>query len=186
MAYLCPKVCSVNGCALKLGYSHSTCVCIHVACQYAVLTTKMGISLCVCVCVCVCMYVCTYAGKAVMYIASCVVFSFWLITQLPSTSTDSLGRSKSIHVCGCVTQVEQCSYCLLCRSSALPVIQRGCYTHLIGHRKGQPLEINYIKKGSVIHFRSSDHPGLPSSLRIRPMVALMITNVDEKAKKQLL
>ena len=138
------------------------------------------------VCVCVCMYVCTYAGKAVMYIASCVVFSFWLITQLPSTSTDSLGRSKPILVCGCVTQVEQCSYCLLCRSSALPVIQRGCYTHLIGHRKGQPLEINYIKKGSVIHFRSSDHPGLPSSLRIRPMVALMITNVDEKAKKQLL
>lgn len=38
----------------------------------------------------------------------------------------------------------------------------------------------------MIHFRSSDHPGLPTTLRMRPLVALMITGVDEKAKKQLL
>ena len=75
----------------------------------------------------------------------------------------------------------------MCRSSALPVIQRGCYTHLIGHRKGEPLEINFIRKGSVLHFRSSEHPCLPGSLRVnRPLVAVMVTNVDEKAKKQLL
>ena len=73
------------------------------------------------------------------------------------------------------------------RSSALPVIQRGCYTHIIGYRKGQPLEINFIRKGSVLHFRSCEHPCLPTTLRgSRPLVALMITNVDEKAKKQLL
>ena len=76
---------------------------------------------------------------------------------------------------------------LIPRSSALPVIQRGCYTHLIGHRKGQPLEINFIRKGSVLHFRVSDHPCLPSSLReTRQLVAMMITNVDERTKKQLL
>ena len=75
---------------------------------------------------------------------------------------------------------------MMLRSSALPLIQRGCYNHLIGHRKGKPLEINFIKKGSVIHFHSSDHPGLPSNLKSRPLVAIMITNVDEKAKKELL
>ena len=74
----------------------------------------------------------------------------------------------------------------MCRSSALPVIQRGSYNHLIGHRKGTPLEINFIKKGSVIHFRCSEHPGLPSSLKSKPLVAIMITSVDEKTKKDLL
>ena len=33
---------------------------------------------------------------AVMFIVSCVAFTFWLITQLPSTNTDSLERSRSM------------------------------------------------------------------------------------------
>ena len=35
-----------------------------------------------------------YVDMVEMFIASYAAFSFWLITQLPSTNTDSLERSR--------------------------------------------------------------------------------------------
>ena len=39
-----------------------------------------------------------HVDMAVMFIENYVDFSFWLITQLQSTNTDSLGKSKLIKV----------------------------------------------------------------------------------------
>ena len=136
--------------------------------------------------VCLCAIFSLLTEMVVTFIVNYVDFIFWLIIPLLSMSTGSLGKSELLHVI-CLIIKRSSPLIKIPRSSALPVIQRGCYTHLIGHRKGQPLEINFIKKGSVLHFRVSDHPSLPSSLRGgRPLMALMITNVDEKTKKQLL
>lgn len=72
------------------------------------------------------------------------------------------------------------------RSSALPMIQRKTYKHMFGPLKGNPYEINVIKKGFNLHFRTCDHPGLPDTLSRRPVLALRITYVDENVKKHLL
>ena len=72
------------------------------------------------------------------------------------------------------------------RSSALPIVQRGVYNHLFGTRRGEPYEVNLIKKGATLHFLSCDHPGLPDTLSVRPVVALRVTYVDEGIKKQIL
>lgn len=77
-----------------------------------------------------------------MLIESCVDISFSLTTPWPYMSLDSWVQGVSVHVV--------CSVCvivlLLTRSSALPVIQRGIYCHLLGRKKGQPYQINSIKK----------------------------------------
>lgn len=70
--------------------------------------------------------------------------------------------------------------------SALPFILRGAYCHVLGHKKGQPYEINFIRKGATLHFLTSQHPTLPVTVTSKPTLALRITHVDEKAKRDIL
>lgn len=72
------------------------------------------------------------------------------------------------------------------KSSALPIIQRGVYRHLFGAHRGDPYEVNVIRKGKILHFHTNNHSGLPDTLAARPVLGLKITYVDEAAKKLLL
>eukprot|EP00731_Ephydatia_muelleri_P029701 Em0021g224a len=71
------------------------------------------------------------------------------------------------------------------RSSAFPVIQRGIYCHLLGRKKGQPYQINTIKKGATLYFNTKDHPSLPNKSS-NSIVGIRVTSVDENIKRQIL
>ena len=41
-------------------------------------------------------------------------------------------------------------------------------------------------QGATLHFRASDHPGLPDTMTRRPLISFRITHVPERAKRNLL
>ena len=71
------------------------------------------------------------------------------------------------------------------RSSAFPVIQRRIYYHLLGRKKGQPYQINTIKKGATLYFNTKDHPSLPKK-GSNSIIGIRVTSVDENIKRQIL
>ncbi|XP_020625654.1 calcyphosin-2-like [Orbicella faveolata] len=69
------------------------------------------------------------------------------------------------------------------RSSALPFIQRGCYSHVQGKKKGQPYTLLDICVGSNLSFATSPQTSLPQSVRSRPVVVFRVSEVDEQARE---
>lgn len=69
------------------------------------------------------------------------------------------------------------------RSSALPFIQRGCYSHVQGRKKGQPYTLLDIFVGSNLSFKTASQTSLPQSVSARPTVVFRISEVDEQARE---
>ncbi|CAI8044335.1 Calcyphosin-2 [Geodia barretti] len=72
------------------------------------------------------------------------------------------------------------------KSSALPLVQRKVYCHQVGHRRGEPYQINFIRKGFTLHFPTSLLPSLPDYMASRPLLSLRITRCSEREKRQLM
>uniref|UniRef100_W5NHD9 Calcyphosine 2 n=1 Tax=Lepisosteus oculatus TaxID=7918 RepID=W5NHD9_LEPOC len=72
------------------------------------------------------------------------------------------------------------------RSSALPLIQKGSYSHQHGRRKGVQFGIHdFYVKGANLTFTTTGH-NLPENIKQKPLLTLRITDVDEMAKSMLL
>ncbi|KAL9985116.1 hypothetical protein ACROYT_G007483 [Oculina patagonica] len=69
------------------------------------------------------------------------------------------------------------------RSSALPFIQRGCYSHVRGKKRGQPYTLLDICVGSNLSFMTEPQTSLPQSIRSRPVVVFRVSEVDEQARE---
>ncbi|EDO37727.1 predicted protein, partial [Nematostella vectensis] len=72
------------------------------------------------------------------------------------------------------------------RSSALPFIQRGLYSHILGSKKGRPYILQDIAVGNSLSFSTANQSSLPQSISAKPVVTLRITDLDEEAKERLL
>jgi len=68
------------------------------------------------------------------------------------------------------------------RSSALPFIQRGCYSHVQGKKKGQPYTLLDMCVGNNLSFMTTPQTSLPQSIRSHPVVVFRISEVDEQAR----
>ncbi|XP_072016551.1 calcyphosin-2-like [Amphiura filiformis] len=71
------------------------------------------------------------------------------------------------------------------KSSALPFIQRGSYSHVGGRRKGKPYVVQDMSVGRDLTFETSQQPTLPPFLKKSPIVSIRVTDVDESAKEEL-
>uniref|UniRef100_W5NHE1 Calcyphosine 2 n=1 Tax=Lepisosteus oculatus TaxID=7918 RepID=W5NHE1_LEPOC len=71
------------------------------------------------------------------------------------------------------------------RSSALPLIQKGSYSHQHGRRKGVQFGIHDFYVGANLTFTTTGH-NLPENIKQKPLLTLRITDVDEMAKSMLL
>lgn len=72
-------------------------------------------------------------------------------------------------------------------ANALPFIQRGCYSHISGHRKNKPYCILDIATGKNVTLYTSDQPSLPERLKQKRTIVFRITETDnEEARKKLL
>uniref|UniRef100_A0A8C6X4K9 Calcyphosine 2 n=1 Tax=Naja naja TaxID=35670 RepID=A0A8C6X4K9_NAJNA len=71
---------------------------------------------------------------------------------------------------------------LLLRTNALPFILKGIYMHQRGQRKGKPYTLNDFFVGADLTFLSLQHPGLPESVKQKPLFTIRVTNIDEMAK----
>lgn len=69
------------------------------------------------------------------------------------------------------------------RSSALPFIQRGCYSHVQGRKKGQPYTLLDICVGNNLSFTTASQTSLPQSVSSHPVVVFRVSEVDEKARE---
>ncbi|XP_048357897.1 calcyphosin-2 isoform X1 [Sphaerodactylus townsendi] len=68
------------------------------------------------------------------------------------------------------------------RTNALPFIQKGIYEHQRGQRKGKQYSLNDFCVGANLTFLSLHHPGLPESIKQKPVFTIRVTNIDETAK----
>nr|XP_006815110.1 PREDICTED: LOW QUALITY PROTEIN: calcyphosin-2-like [Saccoglossus kowalevskii] len=68
------------------------------------------------------------------------------------------------------------------KSSALPFIQRGCYKHVTGRRRGSLYVIQDIFTGSNLTFSTSDQNSIPQTLRQQQVIIIRVAEVDERAK----
>uniref|UniRef100_A0A2D4MTS3 EF-hand domain-containing protein n=1 Tax=Micrurus spixii TaxID=129469 RepID=A0A2D4MTS3_9SAUR len=68
------------------------------------------------------------------------------------------------------------------RTNALPFILKGIYMHQRGQRKGKPYTLNDFFVGADLTFLSLQHPGLPESVKQKPLFTIRVTNIDEMAK----
>uniref|UniRef100_A0A670YFD0 Calcyphosine 2 n=1 Tax=Pseudonaja textilis TaxID=8673 RepID=A0A670YFD0_PSETE len=71
---------------------------------------------------------------------------------------------------------------LLLRTNALPFILKGIYMHQRGQKKGKPYTLNDFFVGADLTFLSLQHPGLPESVKQKPLFTIRVTNIDEMAK----
>uniref|UniRef100_A0A8C5RVG8 Calcyphosine 2 n=1 Tax=Laticauda laticaudata TaxID=8630 RepID=A0A8C5RVG8_LATLA len=68
------------------------------------------------------------------------------------------------------------------RTNALPFILKDIYMHQRGQRKGKPYTLNDFFVGADLTFLSLQHPGLPESVKQKPLFTIRVTNIDEMAK----
>ncbi|XP_015262151.1 PREDICTED: calcyphosin-2 [Gekko japonicus] len=68
------------------------------------------------------------------------------------------------------------------RTNALPFIQKGVYGHQHGQRKGKQYSLNDFYVGANLTFLSLHHPGLPESIKQKPVFTVRVTNIDETAR----
>ncbi|KAM6435831.1 calcyphosin-2 isoform 2-T3 [Liasis olivaceus] len=68
------------------------------------------------------------------------------------------------------------------RTNALPFILKGIYMHQRGQRKGKPYSLNDFYVGADLTFLSLHHPGLPESIKHKPLFIIRVTNIDEMAR----
>nr|XP_056702063.1 calcyphosin-2 isoform X3 [Euleptes europaea] len=71
------------------------------------------------------------------------------------------------------------------RTNALPFIQKGIYSHQRGRRKRKQYCLNDFCVGADLTFLSLHHPGLPESIKQKPVFTIRVTNIDETAKSFL-
>ncbi|XP_061495706.1 calcyphosin-2 isoform X4 [Rhineura floridana] len=71
---------------------------------------------------------------------------------------------------------------LISRTKALPFIQKGIYSHQRGQRKGKQYCLNDVYIGADLTFLTLHHPGLPESIKQKPLFTIRVTNIDETAK----
>ncbi|XP_068744753.1 calcyphosin-2-like isoform X1 [Montipora capricornis] len=72
------------------------------------------------------------------------------------------------------------------RSSALPFIQRGSYSHVQGRKKGQPYTLLDICVGANLSFMTASQTSLPQTVSSRPVVVFRICDVDVQARESQL
>ncbi|XP_046845226.1 calcyphosin-2-like [Xenia sp. Carnegie-2017] len=72
------------------------------------------------------------------------------------------------------------------RYSAIPFIQHGKYHHVKGKTKDQLYTYQDIFVGNDLVFETSKHSSLPDSLKHKHLITLRITDVDIKAKQELI
>uniref|UniRef100_A0A8D2JR73 Calcyphosine 2 n=1 Tax=Sciurus vulgaris TaxID=55149 RepID=A0A8D2JR73_SCIVU len=71
------------------------------------------------------------------------------------------------------------------RTNVLPFIQKNIYSHQCGRRKGKQYQLDDFYIGATLTFLSSDHPGLPESMKENTLLRLRITNIDQVALDSL-
>ncbi|XP_068938272.1 calcyphosin-2 [Petaurus breviceps papuanus] len=71
------------------------------------------------------------------------------------------------------------------RTSALPFIHKGIYSHQHGRRKGKQYQLQDFCVGANLTFLSSYHLSLPESIKENPLITLRITHVDQLALDNL-
>ncbi|XP_062990793.1 calcyphosin-2 isoform X2 [Elgaria multicarinata webbii] len=71
------------------------------------------------------------------------------------------------------------------RTNALPFIQKGVYSYQHGPRKGKKYCLSCFYVGADLTFLSSHHPGLPESMKQKPVFTIRVTNIDETARSFL-
>ncbi|XP_066579745.1 calcyphosin-2 isoform X2 [Amia ocellicauda] len=71
------------------------------------------------------------------------------------------------------------------RTNALPFIQKGCYSHQCGRKKGMQYGIHDFYMGANLSFTTSGD-NLPENIKQRPLLIIRITDVDDLAKGMLL
>ncbi|XP_033114649.1 calcyphosin-2-like [Anneissia japonica] len=69
------------------------------------------------------------------------------------------------------------------RTSALPFIQRGSYSHVIGRRKGRKYSVRDLMVGGNLSFETSSQSSLPEVIRKQNVVTLRITDVEMEMKE---
>ncbi|XP_008255030.2 calcyphosin-2 isoform X4 [Oryctolagus cuniculus] len=71
------------------------------------------------------------------------------------------------------------------RTNVLPFIQKSIYSHQCGRRKGKQYQVGDFYTGATLTFLSSDHPGLPESIKKSILLRVRITNIDQMALDSL-
>ncbi|KAF6016382.1 CAPS2 [Bugula neritina] len=71
-------------------------------------------------------------------------------------------------------------------AKALPLIHRNSYNHLVGRRRGLPYTLADIRTGNVLHFAAGGQKSLPETARQMKTIPLMICDVDEQTKADLI
>ncbi|KAM4036119.1 calcyphosin-2 isoform 2-T2 [Anomaloglossus baeobatrachus] len=74
---------------------------------------------------------------------------------------------------------------IICRTNALPFIQKAIYLHKCGKRKGKPYGIEDFYPGADLTFLTAEHQSLSESLRRNPILTIRITAIDEEALNSL-
>uniref|UniRef100_A0A8D2DUI1 Calcyphosine 2 n=1 Tax=Sciurus vulgaris TaxID=55149 RepID=A0A8D2DUI1_SCIVU len=74
---------------------------------------------------------------------------------------------------------------IISRTNVLPFIQKNIYSHQCGRRKGKQYQLDDFYIGATLTFLSSDHPGLPESMKENTLLRLRITNIDQVALDSL-
>ncbi|XP_069085649.1 calcyphosin-2 isoform X2 [Pleurodeles waltl] len=67
------------------------------------------------------------------------------------------------------------------RTSALPFIRKGIYSHQCGRRKGKQYELRDICVGANLTFSTVDHVSLSESIKKKNVLTIRIVSVDEEA-----
>ncbi|XP_078534259.1 calcyphosin-2 isoform X1 [Lissotriton helveticus] len=67
------------------------------------------------------------------------------------------------------------------RTSALPIIQKGIYSHRRGRRKGKQYELRDIYVGANLTFSTADQVSLSESVKEKNVLTIRIVSVDEEA-----
>ncbi|XP_062059192.1 calcyphosin-2 isoform X3 [Lepus europaeus] len=65
------------------------------------------------------------------------------------------------------------------RTNVLPFIHKSIYSHQCGRRKGKQYQVGDFYTGATLTFLSSDHPGLPESIKKNTLLRVRITNIDQ-------